>query len=53
MTEIVVGLIQNHLQDEPAINFADSVDKKAVEKLVASVEAKQADRKMVKQGGSK
>lgn len=53
MTELVIGLIQKHVQDESTTNFADTFDTEAIEKMVAAAETKQTDGKMVKRGSSK
>lgn len=53
MTELVIDLIQKHDQQESTTNFADAFDTAAIEKLVASVETKQTEGKLVKRGDSK
>ena len=53
MTELVIDLIQKHDQQESTTNFADTFDTAAIEELVASVETKQTEGKLVKRGDSK
>ena len=48
MTEIVTGLVLKHLQDELTTDLPDTVDTKALEKLVTEVETRLSGGKMAK-----
>jgi nitric oxide reductase NorQ protein len=53
MTELLIGLIHKHLQDELATDLSDHVDREALEKLVAAVETKLPVGNVAKQRVSK